>query len=442
MSKVVYRMSDVLSNVVRGVPVGTNLGLAYLMWMLMSGRLLHSRGAVIPGLAEMGMPATEVRRTWASLRYGQWEIDSLVEHWRAVVETEGKWEARAHDGWHAVAVDLTAFYRPRLQGLATKHYDARAGKELPAISFGLAARVGQVGDVRLAVPLVIEPMPTGETDETRLEARLLARTKTLLAADDVVVLDAGFGLKQLRAAKIDAFVLRAPGNFTARRNTLPEARDTGRPPEYGPIVRPLARTYKGKVVAATPADRQETFVEDDCIVRVQYWDNLVGRDEKVGAAQPFTCASITDPRFHRPLVLLVPVAVSGQALRHLYRDRWPVEVLPLTAKQIIGAQRQFVFADTSRHRLPELALLAGSILSYVAAIHTDPIPVGFWDRKPEATSGRLRRVLHQVSFSDLTGFRAEVRRKCSRTDHLPKGVLAHRRSKRPADAAPCHQAAA
>jgi hypothetical protein len=66
MSEIVYRISEVLSSVVKGVPVGTNLGLVYLMWMLMSGQMLKSRGAVIPGLANMGMPAVEVRRTWAA----------------------------------------------------------------------------------------------------------------------------------------------------------------------------------------------------------------------------------------------------------------------------------------------------------------------------------------------------------------------------------------
>jgi len=38
-------------------------------------------------------------------------------------------------------------------------------------------------------------------------------------------------------------------------------------------------------------------------------------------------------------------------------------------------------------RLPELALMAGSILSFLAA--TAPAtPTGFWDRKPKRTPGR------------------------------------------------------
>ena len=71
MSSILYRMNSVLSRVVAGVPIGTNLGLFHLLWMLLSGRLLQSRGAIIPGLAAFGLPAAGVRRAWAALAYGR-----------------------------------------------------------------------------------------------------------------------------------------------------------------------------------------------------------------------------------------------------------------------------------------------------------------------------------------------------------------------------------
>ncbi len=429
MSEIIYRIGELLSNVVKDVPVGTNLGLAYLAWMMLSGRLLGSRGAVIPGLAALGLDPAAVRRSWAALCYGAWEIEGMMANWQAEVEAEGEWQAAEHEGWKAVAVDLTAFYRPRLRGLQTKHYNSQVRKALPAIPFGLAARVGRVGDVRIALPMAIERMPAGETDEQELELKLLERVTQQLAVDEVVVLDAGFKLQQLRRAQNTAFVLRVATNFTARRNVLPAYKGRGRPPLYGEIVRPLERSYRGNRIAATPPDHEETFLEDDCVIRVQYWHDLVGRDEKVGAVQPFSCALIIDPRFRRSLLVIYSVSLSGQALRNVYRERWPIEVLAQTAKQVIGAHRQFVFAETSRHRLPQLSLLFGSILSYVAASHPVPLPTGFWDRSPKPTSGRLRRVLSTVHFSDLTGFASEIRKKESATDHLPKGILAHRRTK-------------
>ena len=105
-----------------------------------------------------------------------------------------------------------------------------------------------------------------------------------------------------------------------------------------------------------------------------------------------------------------------------------MEGLPLTAKQMLGAARQFVFAPESRQRLPELALVAGAILMYVAA--TQPaLPTGFWDRAPKPTSGRLRRLLAAVHCGDLEGLPAQLRKKPSPTAHLPKGVLGHRRQR-------------
>ena len=113
----------------------------------------------------------------------------------------------------------------------------------------------------------------------------------------------------------------------------------------------------------------------------------------------------------------------------LYRDRWPIEQWPLSAKQMLGAARQFVFGAESRQRLPELALLGGAILSSMAA--TAPaLPARFWDRKPRPTAGRLRRRLARVDFSELGALPATFRKKASPTAHLPKGVLGHRRRKR------------
>ena len=131
-------------------------------------------------------------------------------------------------------------------------------------------------------------------------------------------------------------------------------------------------------------------------------------------------------------MLAFGIALDGPALRDFYLDRWPVEQLPLSAKQRIGAARQFVFANQSRQRLPELSLLAGNILSYAAATQK-PVATGFWDRKPRPTSGRFRRALAQAHFSELPALPEQIRKKNSPTDHLPKGILGHRRQKAAAE---------
>lgn len=64
----------------------------------------------------------------------------------------------------------------------------------------------------------------------------------------------------------------------------------------------------------------------------------------------------------------------------------------LAAKQMVGAHRQFVHARESIQCLPERALLAGSLLSFLAAT-VPAVATGFWNRKPQLTPGRSRRHL-------------------------------------------------
>jgi len=432
MSSIIYRINSVLSRVVAGVPIGTNLGLFHLLWTLLSGCLLQSRGAVIPGLAAFGLSPAAVRRAWAALTYGHWRTAQLLVAWQHVVQDDGHWQAHRHGGYCPVACDLVGFWRPRLQACPTKHYCAQAGKALPAIPLGITARVGSVGTQRLAIPCLLMPTEADTPGESALQRRLLHQTQALLATDEVLVTDRGFPLAQLHAAGITQYVSRGPTNFTARRALLPAYCGKGRRPTKGALVRPLPRIYKGRSLAATPPDRRETWQdgtrEVSCIVSAQFWDNLVLPDVPPGAPT-FTTVVIHDPRFAEPLLLNTSLPLTGAQAQAVYRDRWPVEGLPLWAKQMLGAARQFVFAEASRQRLPELSLLAGSILAYTAA--TQPaVPIGFWDRTPRPTPGRLRRVLAGVHFEDLQELPEHLRKKQSPTTHLPTGVCGHRRQKK------------
>jgi hypothetical protein len=74
---------------VLNVPVGTSLGLFHLLWTLLSGRLLQSRGAVIPALADFGLCAAAGRRAWSALAYGCWSTAQLLTAWQQVVQDDG-----------------------------------------------------------------------------------------------------------------------------------------------------------------------------------------------------------------------------------------------------------------------------------------------------------------------------------------------------------------
>jgi hypothetical protein len=130
----------------------------------------------------------------------------------------------------------------------------------------------------------------------------------------------------------------------------------------------------------------------------------------------FTVVAVHDPRYREPLLLASPLAVPAQTVHALYQDRWAVEQLPLAAKQMLGAARAFVHAPETCQRLPELALLAGAILSYAAA-SSPAIPTGFWDRRPQPTPGRLRRALARCPFPQDFPLPARIRRKAAITAH-------------------------
>jgi hypothetical protein len=434
MPKAVSRMLTLLGALVVTLPVGTNLGLLHVLWMLVSGRLLAARGAVIPGLDACGLSRQAVRRAWAALGQGDWTSERLLAKWAHLVSREGRWQAQTHEGYHPVPVDVTAFWRPRLRGCATTHDSAEAGKALPAIPVGMVARVGTVGGQRLGLPLALVPMPAESAGPSAPTRRLLRTAVAQSAADDVLVCDAGFPLALLQEESAERFVVRLAKNATFRRATPPAYGGRGRPPTRGAVVRPLPRTYRGRLLAATPPDAALSW-EEGVQLRAEVWRELVL--PTAGPEGPtLTVVALFDPRYRDPWLLATPLPLSPAALRALYRDRWPVEQVPLVAKQLLGAARQFVHAPQTCQRLPVLALLAGAILAYAAA--TAPaIPTGFWDRCPRPTAGRRRRALEGGPFPADFPLPARFHPQHVVTAHLPTGFWGQRRPRPapPADAA-------
>jgi hypothetical protein len=417
-----------LQAVVQGLPVGTNFALLQLMWVMLQGRLLVSRGAIFPALTGSGVSWRVARRCWAAMRYGVWQSEYLIEAWSQYVDRQGKWQEHQYDGYRGVAVDVTAFWRPRLKGWLGKHFHNLAGRALPAVSFGVIVRIGQMGLQR--VPLLKSLVRTEPEDpsDAKLVERLLNQVGQNLAPDEVALFDAGFKLAALQAADIERGVVRLAANVTARRNYPAPYKGRGRHPVYGPIVRPLARTYKGRTIDATAPDFTDEFEFEGRTIKVKGWYDLI-----LPGVVPdpnndtFDIYVFEDPLYHDPLVLGATLPLRPVTSFALYQDRWPVEQVPLAAKHMIGAHRQFVFAYQSCQRWPELALIVGGILTYLAAA-LPPIPTGFWDKQPKSTPGRLRRLLARVDFPKDYPFLPQLRKKRAVTDHLPKGVAAHRRT--------------
>jgi hypothetical protein len=238
--------------------------------------------------------------------------------------------------------------------------------------------------------------------------------------------DAGVKVRDVQEAGLERYVLRLPTNFTGRRNQVAPYGGKGRRPRYGEGVRPLPRTYRGKTIPATPPDRVETWQHAGRTLTAQVWENLVLPGVVPHPQAPtFHVYAIHDPLYPTPWLLATPLRLQPATVKAIYHDRWPVEQLPLAAKHMVGAHRQFVHAPETVQRLPELALLAGSLLSFLAA--TAPlVPTGFWDTQPKRTPGRFRRRLMGQPFPQTSPLPAQFRKKESFTAHLPKGIAAVR----------------
>ena len=151
-----------------------------------------------------------------------------------------------------MAVDLTAFPRPRLQGLETSHYDAIARRNLPSVVLGLAVAVGQIGSQPVPVLRVVQERDSADPREAALVQLLLTRVAKTLQPAQVAVFDVGFSWGELRQAAIPRFVGRLPTNCVFRQRVAATCPRRGRPAHRGSAVRPQSRTYRGQAVPVTP----------------------------------------------------------------------------------------------------------------------------------------------------------------------------------------------
>ena len=65
-----YRIVEVRAVIVTDLSIGINLAVFQLLWPVLSGRLLESRGAIIPALAASGLKTDAIGRAWSAQAYG------------------------------------------------------------------------------------------------------------------------------------------------------------------------------------------------------------------------------------------------------------------------------------------------------------------------------------------------------------------------------------
>ncbi|NJN54943.1 MAG: hypothetical protein HC804_09420 [Anaerolineae bacterium] len=214
-----------------------------------------------------------------------------------------------------MAVDLTGFFRPRLQGWLGKVYHSVVGKALTGIGFGLIVEVGSIANQRFALPRKILRGKNEIGSEKQLKTTTLTWLAEHLKEDEIAVLDAGFPIRELQTAEVERFVVRQASNCTARRNILPSYKGRGAKPKYGKLIRPLARSHKANSLTASVPDETSNFKLDGRIIQVHSWHDLVRSDQKPSQQQQtFSLLVFFDPLYKQPLVLAVNLALSPESV--------------------------------------------------------------------------------------------------------------------------------
>ena len=235
----------------------------------------------------------------------------MLSAWREQVKSESHWQAHSYEGYKAVAVDLTGFFRPRLRGWLGQAYNGLLGKASRGVSFGMIAEIGSIDQQRLALPRKLLRSKNEANCEKALKTTVLNWLAKHLQKNEVAILDAGFNLVELQSAGVAQFVVRQASNCTARRNYLAAYKGRGARPKYGELIRPLARTHKGHSLSARQPDETTSFVLEGRSIHVHRWHELVRSDQNVSQNHPtFSLRVFFDPVYQQPLVLAVDLPLK------------------------------------------------------------------------------------------------------------------------------------
>jgi hypothetical protein len=138
-------------------------------------------GTLFPGLKAIGLSTAATRRAWAAFRYRAWHIATLLTLWKQHVTEQPHWQALRYEGYVPIAVDITPYWRPALEGCASKHYHPQAGNALQAIEFGLIGHVGQVNGQRVTLLNDVLRGDLTDASSASLNSQLLKCVATTLA---------------------------------------------------------------------------------------------------------------------------------------------------------------------------------------------------------------------------------------------------------------------
>lgn len=378
-----------VNHLVRKLPSGTAYCIAIVFMVMMTGRLVSTKGslalAVLPFVHHLKWGWHRVER---AMERGRVSLDGLFDQayqW-CLASLAGEPVYIGSQQREVNAVDSSTIARWRAKAgmdLLGKGYYHRAGKAVQAniiavvttIVFIAGIRVGLVRRVRFgtsceaAVAAVFDDLPK-------------CQKKRLL------VVDAGIATQEQFAAATeqDALAGRLRKNCKLRCAPVPKGKGKrGRPPKHGTVLHP------GSESPEREPDEDFTVIEEEKAVRVRRWNELHFEDF---AQTILDVVRVDDPDYDRPLLIGTTAReLTSQELRLAYSHRSPVETNFFVAQDTAAMEMPRAWTENAIKRRIGLALLAGCLLKAIAAV-CEPLATGPWDKKPQATAGRLSHHLN------------------------------------------------
>lgn len=276
------KMIHAIEYIAKPLNIGTNLAIVHLLFAMVCGKFIESRGAVHTALNLFGCSDQEIRRGSAALRTRKWTIDELIQRWQEWLDKNSDWQRNHYEGYHPVSCDVVVFPRLKLKGWVAKLYRGTFGKAVKAVGFGLIVDVGSYEHGRASVLRKIVRCKNEEGSEKKLTTELLHTAAQMLGKTGVFVHDAGVSIKDVQEAKMSRYVIRLSKNCVARWNYLPTQAHGNR--LYGMIIRPLDRIRNGKLIESTndPTEKFSFQFRGETITGMA-WKQVVPKSVKASA---------------------------------------------------------------------------------------------------------------------------------------------------------------
>ena len=260
--------------------------------------------------------------------------------------------------------------------------------------------------------------------------QLIEATVSEVSEDDVVTADRKFPPVKLLENGCKAMVMRRPKNMTLRHAEVAVYKGRGRKPTQGEVVRPFVRTYKGKVLPATPPDETQTWQEmykgEEVTVKADVWRGVLPMPQKDWTAEQrklvkqtvWTTVVAHHPGFKEPLVILMTVDFTVHQARQVVRGRWGIEQPPWSPNKCWAVIASLFTTPTcASSARTHFCCRRGFNLP---RRHKRSHPNGLVGQAPKTYRRSATPRIIQSCFARFIP-PAQLRQKNSKTVHLPKG---------------------